>query len=100
MIEIGRSKRATSVYGFDDIAIVPTRRTRTPSDVNLGWTIDACTFDFPIANRFHFRIHMRDRWSDLSLLHPDKERFDFGSDDGLHLGRFELSFIDIIVDNR
>ncbi len=49
MIEIGRSKRATSVYGFDDIAIVPTRRTRTPSDVNLGWTIDACTFDFPIV---------------------------------------------------
>ena len=49
MIEIGRSKRATSVYGFDDIAIVPTRRTRTPSDVNLGWTIDALTFDFPIV---------------------------------------------------
>ena len=48
MIDIGRSKRATTVYGFDDIAIVPTRRTRTPSDVNLTWTIDALTFDFPL----------------------------------------------------
>ena len=41
MIDIGRSKRATTVYGFDDIAIVPTRRTRTPSDVNLTWTIES-----------------------------------------------------------
>ncbi len=48
MIDIGRSKRATQVYGFDDIAIVPTRRTRSPEDVNLAWTIDALTFDFPI----------------------------------------------------
>ena len=49
MIEIGRSKRAQTVYGFDDIAIVPTRRTRTPEDVNLSWTIDALTFDYPIV---------------------------------------------------
>ena len=49
MIDIGRSKRATTVYSFDDIAIVPTRRTRTPEDVNLAWTIDALTFDFPLV---------------------------------------------------
>ncbi len=49
MIEIGRSKRAQMVYGFDDIAIVPTRRTRTPEDVRLSWTIDALTFDFPLV---------------------------------------------------
>jgi IMP dehydrogenase len=49
MVEIGRAKRATQVYGFDDIAIVPTRRTRTADDVNLSWTIDAITFDFPIV---------------------------------------------------
>lgn len=49
MIEIGRAKRATQVYSFDDIAIVPTRRTRTPDDVNTSWTIDALTFDFPIV---------------------------------------------------
>ncbi|WP_232548912.1 GuaB3 family IMP dehydrogenase-related protein [Propioniciclava soli] len=48
MIEIGRAKRATQVYGFDDIAIVPTRRTRSPEDVRLAWTIDALTFDFPL----------------------------------------------------
>ncbi len=49
MVEIGRAKRATQVYGFDDIAIVPTRRTRTADDVSLSWTIDALTFDFPIV---------------------------------------------------
>ncbi|MFV0405542.1 MAG: GuaB3 family IMP dehydrogenase-related protein [Propioniciclava sp.] len=49
MIEIGRAKRATEVYGFDDIAIVPTRRTRSPEDVRLNWTIDALTFDFPFV---------------------------------------------------
>jgi IMP dehydrogenase family protein len=48
MIEIGRSKRAVEVFGFDDIAIVPTRRTRGLEEVNLSWKIDALTFDFPI----------------------------------------------------
>ncbi|MDR3070363.1 MAG: GuaB3 family IMP dehydrogenase-related protein [Propionibacteriaceae bacterium] len=48
MIEIGRSKRALPVFGFDDIAIVPTRRTRGVEEVNLSWKIDALTFDFPI----------------------------------------------------
>ena len=49
MIEIGRAKRAQQVYGFDDIAIVPTRRTRSPQDVRLNWNIDALTFEFPIV---------------------------------------------------
>ena len=49
MIEIGRAKRATPVYSFDDIAIVPTRRTRHIADVKLTWKIDALTFDFPIV---------------------------------------------------
>lgn len=49
MIEIGRSKRAMPVYGFDDIAIVPTRRTRGLEEVNLSWRIDALTFEFPIV---------------------------------------------------
>ena len=49
MIEIGRAKRATPVYGFDDIAIVPTRRTRDVTDVKLTWKIDALSFDFPIV---------------------------------------------------
>lgn len=49
MIEIGRAKRATRVYEFDDIAIVPTRRTRAIEDVNLAWRIDALSFDFPLV---------------------------------------------------
>jgi len=36
-IEIGRGKTARRAYGFDDIAIVPSRRTRDPRDVNIGW---------------------------------------------------------------
>lgn len=48
MYDIGRSKRATKAFSFDDIAIVPSRRTRGIDQVNLGWKIDAVTFDFPI----------------------------------------------------
>ena len=47
-IEIGRSKRARRAYAFDDIAIVPSRRTRDPQDVSVSWTIDAFTFDIPV----------------------------------------------------
>jgi len=47
-IEIGRAKRARRAYAFDDIAIVPSRRTRDPKDVSVSWTIDAFTFDIPV----------------------------------------------------
>ncbi|MFT4123470.1 MAG: GuaB3 family IMP dehydrogenase-related protein [Microbacteriaceae bacterium] len=47
-IEIGRSKRARRAYAFDDVAIVPSRRTRDPHDVSVSWTIDAFTFDIPV----------------------------------------------------
>ena len=47
-IEIGRAKRARRAYAFDDIAIVPSRRTRDPKDVSVSWTIDAYTFDIPV----------------------------------------------------
>ncbi len=47
-IEIGRAKRARRVYAFDDIAIVPSRRTRDPKDVSVSWTIDAYTFEIPV----------------------------------------------------
>ncbi|MCU1546348.1 MAG: GuaB3 family dehydrogenase-related protein, partial [Homoserinimonas sp.] len=46
-VEIGRAKRARRVYAFDDIAIVPSRRTRNPQDVSVSWSIDAYQFDFP-----------------------------------------------------
>lgn len=47
-IEIGRSKRARRVYTFDDIGIVPTRRTRDPEVVSTSWGIDAFHFDIPV----------------------------------------------------
>ena len=47
-IEIGRAKRARRAYAFDDIAIVPSRRTRDPQDVSVTWTIDAFTFEIPV----------------------------------------------------
>ena len=47
-IELGRGKRGRRAYTFDDVAIVPTRRTRNPSDVSTSWTIDAFTFETPI----------------------------------------------------
>ena len=47
-IEIGRNKRAKRAYAFDDVAIVPTRRTRDPKDVSTNWSIDAYEFKMPI----------------------------------------------------
>lgn len=46
-IEIGRAKRARRVYSFDDVAIVPSRRTRDPEDVSISWKIDAFEFELP-----------------------------------------------------
>ena len=47
-IEIGIAKSGRRAYGFDDIAIVPSRRTRDPEDVDLRWEMDAFTFDLPL----------------------------------------------------
>lgn len=47
-IQIGRQKRARRVYAFDEIAIVPSRRTRDPEVVSTTWGIDAYTFDIPL----------------------------------------------------
>ena len=46
-VEIGPGKRAKSAYSFDDIAIVPTRRTRDVEEVSLNWQLDAYKFDLP-----------------------------------------------------
>jgi IMP dehydrogenase len=48
-IEIGIGKSGRRAYGFDDIAIVPSRRTRDPDDVDISWEIDAFTFDLPLV---------------------------------------------------
>ncbi|WP_248124075.1 GuaB3 family IMP dehydrogenase-related protein [Micrococcus lacusdianchii] len=47
-IEIGRGKRGRLAYSFDDVSVVPARRTRDPRDVSLSWRIDAYTFDMPV----------------------------------------------------
>ena len=48
-IEIGRAKRGRRAYSFDDIAIVPSRRTRDPEEVSTAWQIDAYRFELPIV---------------------------------------------------
>ncbi len=47
-IDIGIAKSGRRAYGFDDIAIVPSRRTRDPEDIDLTWEMDAFTFDLPL----------------------------------------------------
>jgi len=47
-IEIGLGKSGRRAYGFDDIAIVPSRRTRDPEDVDIAWQIDAFRFELPV----------------------------------------------------
>jgi len=47
-IEIGIGKSGRRAYGLDDVAIVPSRRTRDPEDIDISWQIDAYQFDVPI----------------------------------------------------
>ena len=46
-IEIGRAKRARRTYSLDEVALVPSRRTRDPREVSTDWRIDAYTFETP-----------------------------------------------------
>ncbi|MFZ0142107.1 MAG: GuaB3 family IMP dehydrogenase-related protein, partial [Aeromicrobium sp.] len=46
--EIGTAKRGRRAYSFDDIAIVPSRRTRDPEEVSVAWQIDAYRFELPV----------------------------------------------------
>lgn len=46
--ELGRAKRGRRAYSFDDIAIVPSRRTRGSDSVSTAWQIDAYRFEVPI----------------------------------------------------
>ncbi|HSH23855.1 MAG TPA: GuaB3 family IMP dehydrogenase-related protein [Acidimicrobiales bacterium] len=47
-VEIGIGKSGRMAYGFDDIAIVPSRRTRDPQDVDISWELDAFRFQLPV----------------------------------------------------
>jgi IMP dehydrogenase len=46
--EIGIGKTARRAYGFDEVAIVPSRRTRDPDDVDVSWEVDAYRFALPM----------------------------------------------------
>jgi IMP dehydrogenase len=48
-IEIGRGKKGRRAFGFDDIAIVPSRRTRDPDDIDITWTLGPYRFDLPLV---------------------------------------------------
>ncbi len=48
-VEIGIGKSGRRAYGFDDIAIVPSRRTRDPEDVDISWEVDAFKFELPLV---------------------------------------------------
>src|SRR5690349_7104249 len=47
-VEIGRGKKGRRAYGFDDIAIVPSRRTRDPDDIDITWTLGPYRFELPV----------------------------------------------------
>src|SRR3954464_3806999 len=48
-VEIGIGKSGRRAYGFAEIAIVPSRRTRDPEDVSIAWEIDAYRFELPLV---------------------------------------------------
>src|SRR2546428_3977061 len=47
-VEIGRGKKGRRAYGFDDIAIVPSRRTRDPDDIDISWKLGPYQFELPM----------------------------------------------------
>ncbi|MEU6640933.1 GuaB3 family IMP dehydrogenase-related protein [Saccharomonospora sp. NPDC046836] len=49
LVEIGMGRTARRSYGFDDIDIVPSRRTRSSKVVSTSWQIDAYRFDLPLV---------------------------------------------------
>jgi IMP dehydrogenase len=47
-IEIGRGKKGRRGFGFDDIAVVPSRRTRDPDDIDITWALGPYRFELPL----------------------------------------------------
>jgi IMP dehydrogenase len=48
LVEIGMGRTARRAYDFDDVEIVPSRRTRSSREVSTAWQIDAYRFDIPL----------------------------------------------------
>jgi IMP dehydrogenase len=49
LVEIGMGRTARRGYDFDEVQIVPSRRTRSSRDVSTSWQIDAYRFDIPLV---------------------------------------------------
>ncbi|HEY7704562.1 MAG TPA: GuaB3 family IMP dehydrogenase-related protein [Acidimicrobiia bacterium] len=47
-VDIGIGKSGRQAYGLDDIAIVPSRRTRDPDDVDISWSFGGFQFRLPM----------------------------------------------------
>ena len=47
-VEIGKGKMGRRAYGFDEISIVPSRRTRDPEDIDISAGISDYHFKIPI----------------------------------------------------
>src|SRR3954452_11675360 len=46
-IEIGKGKTGRRAYGLDEIAIVPSRRTRDPQNIDISWYLGNLELDLP-----------------------------------------------------
>ena len=44
---MGMGGEARGTYELEDVAIVPSRRTRSSKDVDQRWRLDAFAFGFP-----------------------------------------------------
>jgi IMP dehydrogenase len=49
LVEIGMGRTARRGYDFNEVQIVPSRRTRSSRDVSTSWQIDAYRFDIPLV---------------------------------------------------
>lgn len=47
-IEIGKGKSGRRAYGFDEVAIVPSRRTRDPEDIDISANIGDLKLGLPV----------------------------------------------------
>jgi IMP dehydrogenase len=88
-IEIGIGKSGRRAYGLDDIAIVPSRRTRDPDDVDISWEIDAFKLELPlIASAMDGVVSPRTaieigRLGGLAVLNLEGLQTRFGDTDGM-----------------
>jgi IMP dehydrogenase len=47
-IDIGMGKTGRRAYSLDEVAILPSRRTRDADEVDVAWQLDAFHFDIPV----------------------------------------------------